>query len=248
MKKQCGAKIKKTFENSKLQSDEIVKKLFSMQDKKYREFQCSLMPSVQKEKVIGIRTPLLREYAKKIAGTEEAELFIADLPHTYYEENNLHAFLLEKISDYETAVNAVTLFLPYVDNWATCDSMNPKVFKKHTEALYKQIKVWIKSKKTYTVRFGLGMLMRYFLDDDFTDGVLELASSVRSEEYYVRMMQAWFFATALAKQWNKTVPYIKKQMLDEWVLKKTIQKACESFRVSDEHKALLHSYSALQNL
>lgn|SRR5574344_2389780 len=227
----------------------LEKQLFTLQDKKYQLFQCKLMPTISAKKIIGIRTPVLRTFAKEIAGTSEAAQFIQHLPHTYYEENNLHAFLIEQIKDFDTAIQAVEEFLPYVDNWATCDSFKPRAFKNNSSsqetslqvALYKKCEEWIASGKTYTVRFGIEMLMNYFLDEHFTQESIRLVSRVRSNEYYVNMMIAWYFATALAKQYESAVIFLEKNKLDVWTHNKSIQKAIESFRVTDEHKAYLRS-------
>src|SRR5574344_266021 len=227
----------------------IEKQLFALQDKKYQIFQCKLMPTISTGRIIGIRTPALRLFAKQIAGTPEAAQFMQHLPHTYYEENNLHAFLIEQIKDFDTAIQAVEGFLPYVDNWATCDSFKPRAFRKIASmrgtslqaALYKKCEKWIASGKTYTIRFGIELLMNYFLDDNFTKESMRLVSRVRSEEDYVNMMIAWYFATALAKQYESAVLYLEKNKLDVWTHNKSIQKAIESFRVTDEHKKYLRS-------
>lgn len=216
-------------------------RLFALQDKKYREFQCKLMPTVNPETVIGVRTPVLRKLAKEIAKTPEAKDFLQFLPHKYYEENNLHGFLIEAMKDYNECIGALNAFLPYVDNWATCDLISPKVFQRHLPMLLDQIKVWIDSKETYTIRFGIGMLMRFFLDEQFRPEYLDLAAKVRSQEYYVNMMIAWFFATALAKQYDAALPYIEQGRLDPWTHNKAIQKAIESYRITDEQKAYLRA-------
>jgi 3-methyladenine DNA glycosylase AlkD len=219
--------------------ENIKSRLFELQDLKYKEFQCKLMPTVNPETVIGVRTPELRTLAKELSKVPETMEFLSILPHKYYEENNLHSFIICTIKDYNKAVEEVDKFLPYVDNWATCDQMSPKIFGKHLSELYTKIQEWLRSDQTYTVRFGIGMLMGFYLDESFTPEVLELVSQVRSEEYYVNMMIAWFFATALAKQYDATVPYIQSRRLDKWTHNKTIQKAIESYRVSDEKKAYL---------
>lgn len=216
----------------------ITDKLLSMQDTQYKAFHSKLMPTVDENRVIGIRIPALRKLAKELEA-DEAKAFIQSLPHFYYEENNLHAFLIEQIGDYDECIKAVNEFLPFVDNWATCDSLRPKVFKKHLPELLEQVKIWIASNDTYTVRFGLEMLMCYFLDEAFSPEYLTLAARVKSEEYYVNMMLAWFFATALAKQYEATVSYIENNKLDLWVHNKTIQKATESYRITNEQKAYL---------
>ena len=217
----------------------ITQRLFSLADEGYRQFQTPLLPSVEPRRIIGVRTPVLRKLAKEMAGTAEAEAFLRDLPHTYYEENNLHAFLVEQIKDYDACIAALDAFLPYVDNWSTCDGWSPKVFKKHPEELLVKIRQWMASDLPYTVRFGIGMLQRYFLDERFDPAYLERVAAVDREEYYVRMMVAWYFATALAKQYEATVPYIEQGRLPLWTHNKAIQKAVESYRVTAEHKAYL---------
>lgn len=216
----------------------ITEKLLSLQDVEYKAFHSRLMPTVDENRVIGIRIPVLRKLAKELTA-DEAKAFLQSLPHFYYEENNLHAFLVERIGDYDECIKAVNEFLPFVDNWTTCDSLRPKVLKKHLPELLEQIKIWINSGNTYTVRFGLEMLMCYYLDEAFTPGYLTLAASVKSEEYYVNMMLAWFFATALAKQYASTVTFIENNKLNIWVHNKTIQKATESYRISDGQKEYL---------
>ena len=221
--------------------EDIRRRLFSMQDLQYREFVSKLMPTVDPETVIGVRTPELRRLAKELSGTSEAAEFIKILPHRYYEENNLHGFLIESIRDYDAAVGAVDAFLPYIDNWATCDLMSPKVFKKHLPELLEKIRVWLKSDRTYTVRFGIGMLLSFFLESDFSPEQLALVADLRSEEYYINMMIAWYFATALAKQYGAALPYLQEKRLDKWTHNKTIQKAIESYRISDEAKTYLRT-------
>ena len=225
---------------------EIIKKvqkdLFEMQDLKYRDFQSKLMPTVDKAKVIGVRIPQLRKYASsflKLSSREEINEFMHTLPHQYYEEDNLHAFIIEKIKDYEECINALNAFLPYVDNWATCDMMNPKVLKKEPERLLEQVKVWMKAKETYVVRFAMGCLMNYYLEENFTTECADLVAEVQSDEYYIQMMQAWYFATALAKQYDAVLPYLLEHRLSMWVHNKTIQKAVESYRITTEQKDYL---------
>lgn len=218
---------------------EIEQRLFELEDKKYKEFHSKLMPTVNPDTIIGVRTPAMRKLAKELAKQPEYMEFIHMLPHKYYDENNLHGFLIETIKDYEDCVAAVNEFLPYIDNWATCDLMSPRVFKKHRAELLEQIKVWMCSEHTYTIRYGIGMLMTHFLDEDFKKEYLEWVAEVRSEEYYVNMMIAWYFATALAKQPEETLPYIEEKRLDVWVHNKAIQKAVESYRVSSEQKEYL---------
>lgn len=215
--------------------------LFRLQDREYQRFQQSLMPAVSPETVIGVRTPQLRLLAKQLDGTPVADAFILQLPHKYYEENNLHAFLIEKEKDFEKAVSKVEDFLPYVDNWATCDCMNPKVFAGNTKKLLPYAEKWISSDHVYTVRYGIGTLMRYFLDRNFTEDILKKVYGIRSEEYYVMMMQAWFFATALAKQYDSAVKVLQEGRLSAWVHNKTIRKAIESFRISDGEKKYLRT-------
>lgn len=217
----------------------LTEELFALQDAVYGDFQAKLTPGIPRESFIGVRVPELRKLAKRCAKTPEAAAFLNDLPHTYYDENMLHGLLLSQIQDYDACIAAVDQFLPYVDNWAVCDTMSPKVFKKHKAALLDKVRQWSASERTYTCRFGIGMLMAHFLDDDFQPEYLEIPASVHSEEYYVRMMCAWFFATALAKQWDAAVKYIEDHRLDPWVHSKTIQKARESFRITPEQKKFL---------
>lgn len=220
----------------------IQERLFGLQDLKYREFSGKLTPTVDIEAVIGVRTPELRKLAREIAKMPESREFLKILPHFYYEENNLHGFLIEQIKDYEECMEEVEVFLPYIDNWATCDLISPKVFKKHLPELLEKIKEWMVSEHTYTVRFGIEMLMRHYLEEDtFLEEYLEMVAAIRSEEYYVNMMIAWYFATALAKQYDATIPYMEQRRLDRWTHNKTIQKAVESYRVSDEQKVYLRS-------
>lgn len=220
-------------------TDEIRDDLFRLQDEKYRDFLSKLIPSVPPEKVIGVRTPALRAMAKQLAKREDVDAFLDELPHTYFDENQLHAFILSEMKDYAACLSAVDRFLPYVDNWATCDQLSPKVFRKHKPELLVSVRKWIASGETYTVRFGVGMLMEHFLDDDFDPAYLETVAAIRSEEYYVRMMVAWYFATALAKQYEAALPFLERQRLDPWTHNKTIQKAVESYRITSEQKAYL---------
>ena len=219
--------------------EEIREELFRQQDKKYRDFQKKLIPTVAEDTVIGVRTPALRAYAKDLGRRAEVQEFLEDLPHAYFDENQLHAFLLSGMKDYEACVAGVDAFLPYVDNWATCDQMSPKVFKKHRKELLAKIREWLKSGETYTVRFAIGMLMEHFLDEDFDPVYPEMVSKVRSEEYYINMMTAWYFATALAKQYDAVLSYIREKKLDVWTHNKTISKAVESYRITPEQKAYL---------
>ena len=222
--------------------EEIQKQLFELQDMAYRDFHSRLMPDIDKKKVIGIRVPMLRKYAKSIAGTELAEKFIKELPHCYYEENNLHMMLITGIKDYDRCISEIERFLPYIDNWATCDFPAPKCFENHKEDLLPVIKRWIASSETYTVRYGIGMLMRLYLDEDFDPEYVRLVVGVKSDEYYVNMMIAWYMATALAKQWDAVILYIEEHRMSDWVHRKTIQKAVESYRITDEQKRYLKGY------
>ena len=222
-------------------NDEIRKELFRQQDTKYRDFQSKLMPTVAPETAIGVRTPALRKYAKALAKRAEISEFLNELPHQYFDENQLHAFIISEIKDYDKCMEEVKKFLPYVDNWATCDQLSPKTFKKHKAELLEEIKIWIDSDHTYTIRFGIGMLMQHFLDEDFDPVYPEMVSKLRSDEYYVNMMIAWYFATALAKQYETVLPYIEKQRLDSWAHNKTIQKSVESYRITPEQKEYLKS-------
>lgn len=222
--------------------EEIQKQLFELQDMAYRDFHSRLMPDIDKETVIGIRVPILRKYAKSIVETELAEKFIKELPHCYYEENNLHMMLITGIKDYDRCISEIERFLPYIDNWATCDFPAPKCFENHKEDLLPVIKRWIASSETYTIRYGIGMLMRLYLDADFDPEYVRIVAEVKSDEYYVNMMIAWYMATALAKQWDAVIPYIEEHRMSDWVHRKTIQKAVESYRITDEQKRYLKGY------
>lgn len=221
--------------------DEIREELFKLQDVGYRDFQSKLIPNVNPDSVIGVRTPALRKYAKELAKREDIGEFLDDLPHKYFDEKQLHAFVLSVMKDYGECMSRVNVFLPYVDNWATCDQMSPKIFKKHRPELLEEIDNWLTSTETYTIRFGIGMLMEHFLDEDFKPDYLEQVAKVGSEEYYVNMMIAWYFATALAKQWDATVPYIENHKLEKWTHNKAIQKSVESYRITPEQKVYLKS-------
>ncbi|MBQ8782223.1 MAG: DNA alkylation repair protein [Clostridia bacterium] len=215
----------------------IQESLFSMQDSGYRDFHSRLMPTVDKNTVIGVRVPELRKFAKSIYGTPEAEAFLQKLPHTYYEENNLHAFLIEMNKDYDKTLCLLEAFLPYIDNWATCDMLTPKCFKKNLPDI-KAIE-WMNSSHSYTVRFGIEMLMKFFLDDKFDPKYLDMVASVRSEHYYVKMMIAWYFATALSKQYDEAIKIFTNKKLPVWEHNKAIQKATESLRITPEQKYFL---------
>jgi hypothetical protein len=219
--------------------DDIRDELFKMQDIEYRDFNSKLIPTVKKEDMIGVRTPELRKYAKKLLKEEGVEDFLHSLPHKYFDENQLHAFIISEIKDFKLCIDELINFLPYLDNWATCDQLSPKIFKKYRNDLLPHIYEWLKSDKTYTVRFGIGMLMEHFLDEDFKSEYPEIVAAVRSEEYYINMMTAWYFATALAKQYESILPFIEGNKLDTWTHNKTIQKAIESNRISVEQKNYL---------
>ncbi|MCR5468016.1 MAG: DNA alkylation repair protein [Lachnospiraceae bacterium] len=222
-------------------SEEIRKKLYELQDKKYRDFQSGLTPTLESDRTIGVRTPELRKLAKELAKRNDVADFLSLLPHEYFEENQLQAFIISDRKDFDECMDGLKRFLPFVDNWATCDQMSPKVFKKHKKELLPYIKEWIGSSETYTVRFGIKMLMEHFLDEDFDIAYPEMVAHVRSDEYYVNMMIAWYFATALAKQYDMVIPFIEEHRLDKWTHNKTIQKSVESYRISDEQKAYLKS-------
>lgn len=218
---------------------EIKNRLFELKDEKYRELQYKIIPTVAPDSIIGIRTPELRKFAKELVKSGYYSEFLNDLPHKYFDENQLHAFIISEIKDFSTCIDEVCKFLPYVDNWATCDQLSPKVFKKHKTELLENIKNWISSTETYTIRFGIGMLMQHFLDDDFDNSYPEMVASIRSDEYYINMMIAWYFATALAKQYDETLSFIENKRLDTWTHNKAIQKAVESYRITDEQKQYL---------
>ena len=220
---------------------EIREKLSSLQDLKYRDMQVRIIPSVKPESIIGVRTPELRKMAKELAQSREIGIFLENLPHKFFEENQLHAFIVSGMKDYRECLGALNRFLPYVDNWATCDQMSPRVFKKHRPELMESIRGWIGSAETYTIRFGIGMLMEHYLDEDYDPACPEMVAAVRSEEYYVNMMIAWYFATALAKQYEAVLPFITEHRLDTWTHNKAIQKAIESFRITPEQKEYLKS-------
>ena len=217
----------------------IYKELQALKEKEYADFQAKLVPTIEPSTILGITVPKLRALAKSYIRDQECQVFLDSLPHNYYDENMLHAILISEMKDYDKCINRLEAFLPYVDNWAVCDIMSPKLFKRYREDLMTRIKVWMASEETYTIRFGLGMLMTHFLDEDFRPEYLDMASNIRSDEYYVNMMIAWFFATALAKQWEVSLPYIEDKRLDDWTHKKAIQKARESLRISKEKKEYL---------
>ncbi len=244
MSKETESEIKITRQMQTGRPD-IAAQLFALQDKAYADFQSKLLPTVPRETVIGIRTPDLRKMAKQISKTPTAQEFLHSLPHRWFDENQLHAFILSEEKDFDTCIVELELFLPCIDNWATCDQLSPRCFKKHTTELLPLIRRWMASKHTYTVRFGICTLMRYFLDDEFKPEYLEWVASIKSNEYYIRMMQAWFFATALAKQWDATLPYIVQHRLEPDTRSKTIQKAIESFRITPEQKELVRTLRSI---
>lgn len=218
---------------------EIRQRLLALRDEPYAAFQRRLIPSLSPERIIGVRTPALRALARELAGTAQADVFLASLPHELFEENQLHAFLFERIASFPECLAAVEGFLPFVDNWATCDQLPPPCFTRHAGELREPARRMMADAHPYTVRFGLGLLMRHFLGEHFEPGVLEEAAAVRSEEYYVRMMVAWLFATALDKQYDAALPYVDKERLDAWTRRKAIQKALESRRIDEARKAEL---------
>ena len=219
--------------------EEIRQRLFELQDVSYRDFQVKLIPTVETESMIGVRTPALRKLAREYGRRAEIGVFLQDLPHKYFDENQLHAFIISGIKDFETCIMYVEKFLPYVDNWATCDQMSPTVFKKKRQELLPYIREWMRSDRTYTVRFGIGMLMQHYLDEDFDPSYPEMVAGIKSEEYYISMMIAWYFATALAKQYDTVLPYIEEKRLDSQTHNRAIQKAVESYRITQEQKAYL---------
>lgn len=221
--------------------NEIQKELFKNQDVKYRDFQAKLIPNLNSQTVIGVRTPLLRAFAKELYKENDFSGFLNDLPHKYFDENQLHAFLISEINDFDICIAELNRFLPFVDNWATCDQMSPKVFKRNKEKLLEQIKIWIVSEETYTLRFSVGMLMQHFLNEEFDLKYPEMILKIDSEEYYVKMMIAWYFATALAKQYKLILPFLENKSLGKWTHNRAIQKALESYRISDEQKKYLRT-------
>ena len=235
----CASKGNGEF--SDLINEEIINNLNSLSDSKYRDFQIKLIPGTTSDQMIGVRTPDLRSYAKELSKRDDISDFLNNLPHEFFDENQLHAFVISLMKDYDKCMCEVERFLPYVDNWATCDQMSPKIFKKNKEKLLEKIRDWMASDKTYTIRFGIKMLMEHFLDDDFDLQYPDMVASVRSEEYYVNMMIAWYFATALAKQYDSILPYIEEKRLDTWTHNKAIQKSIESYRITDDQKSYLRS-------
>ena len=220
-------------------SNIIQDRLFELRDAKYNDFNKSLIPGIEDDYFIGVRTPDIKKLAKELAKEKDIDAFLNELPHRYFEENQLHGFIISEEKDFSLCMEKVERFLPYINNWATCDQTSPKVFKKHKKELLPYIMEWIKSEHTYTVRFAIGNLMRHFLDEEFETKYADMVAEVRSEEYYINMMIAWYFATALAKQYESIIPYLTEKRLDTWTHNKTIQKACESFRITPEQKEFL---------
>ena len=227
--------------------DEIAAELFRMRDKDYALMQAKIIPTVAADRIIGVRTPALRTFAKRLYKDRDIEAFLSCLPHPYFDEDQLHAFVISLEKDFDKCIAELDTFLPFIDNWATCDQLSPKVFKKEPEKLLPSIQTWIKSDKTYTVRFAVGLLMQHFLGENFDLRYADMVAAVRSEEYYVNMMIAWYFATALAKQYELVLPYLEEKRLDVWTHNKAIQKSLESYRISDEQKAYLKALKLRQN-
>ena len=221
--------------------EEIIDELFRLQDTEYRDFQRKLIPTAPPDSMIGVRTPELRQLAGQLKDRADIGEFLHDLPHKYFDENQLHAFIISGLKDFDACIGEVSRFLPYVDNWATCDQMSPKVFRKHRPELLAFIREWMASGETFTVRFGIGMLMQHYLDEDFNPAYPELVAGIRSEEYYINMMRAWYFATALAKQYEAAIPFLENRRLDDWTHNRAIQKAIESYRITPEQKVYLKS-------
>ena len=219
----------------------VIDELLKSKDLEYKTFQSKLIPNIDSSTMIGVRTPELKIIAKNLYKNNDYELFLNSLPHNYYEENIIHGLVISEIKDYDLCINYIDKFLPYIDNWAVCDQTNPKVFKKHKKEVMVKINEWIKSKEVYKIRFGVKTLMNYFLDDDFNKDYLKLPLIIKNDDYYVKMMIAWFYATALAKQYDETIKIIESNVLDIFIQNKTIQKAIESFRVTDENKKYLRT-------
>jgi 3-methyladenine DNA glycosylase AlkD len=226
----------------------IVKRLFEMQDTGYQQFQSKLIPTISPDLVIGVRMPDLRKFAQQLSKMPEAETFLSDLPHRYYEENNLHGALIARMRDYDRVIEEIDRFLPYIDNWATCDMLSPKVFARHRDELIQKIPSWIHAEHPYTVRFGIGMLMQFYLDEWFDVKYCDWVAEIRSDEYYVKMMVAWYFATALAKQYQVVLPYLENHRLEQWTHNKAIQKAMESNRIMPEQKVYLKTLKEKKTL
>ena len=220
-------------------TDVIREDLFKMQDEKYKLFQSKLIPTVNPDNIIGVRTKNLRDYAKKMVKENTYQAFLGDLPHKYFDENQLHAFIISELKSYDECIFYLNKFLPYVDNWATCDQTSPKVFKKNLDKLLKEIMIWINSKDVYTIRFGISMLLKYFLDENFKEEYLDIVANIKTDEYYVNMMISWYFSVALVKQYDKAIPFLENKVLSSFVHNKSIQKAIESLRITSEKKEYL---------
>ena len=220
---------------------EVQRKLFALRDEGNRDFVAKLIPTVPADSIIGVRTPALRAFARELSGDKEIGAFLSGLPHQYFDEDQLHAFVISQEKDFERCAAQVEAFLPFINNWATCDQLYPKAFRREPERLLPSIDRWIRSDRTYTVRFAIGMLMQHFLDDRFEVRYADMVAKVRSEEYYVHMMIAWYFATALAKQYEQILPYMEEKRLDAWVHNKAIQKSVESYRIPEERKEYLRT-------
>ena len=227
--------------------NDIVAELFRLQDKDYALMQARIIPTVSQDRIIGVRTPALRDFAKRLNKDQDIGEFLSYLPHQYFDEDQLHPFVISLEKDFGKCIAEVDAFLPFIDNWATCDQLSPKAFKKGPEKLIPYIQIWIKSDKTYTVRFAIGLLMQHFLDANFDTKYADMVAEVRSEEYYVNMMIAWYFATALAKQYELVLPYLEHKRLDTWAHNKAIQKSIESYRITDEQKAYLKTLKVRQD-
>ena len=219
--------------------DNIISRLTLLREESYQKFQSSLIPTVDPSAILGVRTPKLRKIAKELFGTEMGKAFLNDLPHSCFEENQIHGFMISEIKNFEECLIQTERFLPYIDNWATCDQTAPKVFSKHKQELLPAIDRWLDSNHTYTVRFAIGMLMRHYLDADYQTEYTDRVCAVGSDDYYIRMEQAWYMATALAKQWDSVIPYLEKRILPKWTHNKTIRKAKESYRITTEQKDYL---------
>lgn len=230
-----------------MKRDEILAELIRLQDKDYAVMQAKIIPTVAANRIIGVRTPALRTFAKSLYKDHDIDAFLSCVPHQYFDEDQLHAFVISLEKDFDKCIAEVDAFLPFIDNWATCDQLSPKVFKKEPKKLFPYIQAWIKSDKTYTVRFAIGMLMQHFLDEGFDTKYVDMVAEVRSEEYYINMMIAWYFATALAKQYELVLPYLEEKRLDIWVHNKAIQKSVESYRITDEQKAYLKTLKLRQS-
>lgn len=226
---------------SKEVCENVKNNLFELRDCDYRDFQSKLIPNISPDRIIGIRTPALRAYAKNFAKTPEADIFMDTLPHVYLEEYAVHGFIVEQLKDFDEVIKRLDALLPYIDNWANCDQITPKVFKKYHSELIPHVMRWISSDFVYMKRFGIRMLMCFYLDEHFDPAYLKTVTEIRSDEYYLKMMVAWFFATALAKQFDAAAPYIAENKLDTWTHNKAIQKSIESYRITDEQKEFLRS-------